>query len=247
MKRKRLMTIGLISLLITAGTGIAFGSVIEATDAIKTTQIKKEIIVSGPVRIQTPRITAVLKSQSPEVGSVDWVSQEKAEKEKIRLEAEQKQIELEAEIDRLEAELEAEVNRQNQIKENTEKLNEAIELVKAQIGITPWVHGGSSLRAWDCSGLVRWAYAHVGIDMRHSANAQRNFGTIVTEPKFGDLVSFSRIGGSASHIGIYLSPDEMIHSGGRPGQKTAIRSISNFAQGNGTTEVVYTRIIETNN
>jgi cell wall-associated NlpC family hydrolase len=247
MKRKRLMTIGLISLAMTAGTGIAFGSVIEATDAIKTTQVKKEIIVSGPVRIQAPLITAVLKSQSPEVGSVDWVSKEKAEKEKIRLAAEQKQTELEAEIARLEAELEAEVNRQAQIKENTEKLKYAIELAKAQIGITRWVHGGSSPRAWDCSGLVRWTYAQVGIDLYHSASTQRNSGTIVTEPKFGDLVSFSYRNGRASHIGIYLSSDEMIHSGGRPGQKTEIRSISDWAQGNGSTEIVYTRIIETNN
>jgi cell wall-associated NlpC family hydrolase len=176
------------------------------------------------------------------------MAQEKIEKEKLRLDAEQKQAELEAEVERLEAELEAEINRQAQIKENTERLNEAIELVKAQVGVSGWYHGGSSPPAWDCSGLVRWAYLRVGIDMRHSATAQRDFGTIITDPKPGDLVSFNHQGWStAYHIGIYLGPDQMVHSGGKPGTKTQIRSISDWAKVNGNSEVVYTRIVETNN
>jgi cell wall-associated NlpC family hydrolase len=248
MKRKRLIAVGLIAFVMTTGTGIAFASVIEAAQAPQTTQVKKEVLVSGPVRAETDPITAVLKSQAPEVGSVDWMAQQKAEKDKLRLDAQQKEAELQAEVDRLKAELEAEINRQAQIKENTERLNEAIELVKAQVGISGWYHGGSSPPAWDCSGLVRWAYLRVGVDMRHSATAQRNFGTIVTEPKLGDLVSFNHVGWSgAYHIGIYLGPDQMVHSGGKPGTKTQIRSIADWAKVNGNSEIVYTRIVETNN
>jgi hypothetical protein len=248
MKRKRLIAVGLIAFVMTTGTGIAFASIIEAVESPQTTQVKKETLVSGPVRIQTPPITTVLKPLSPEVGSIEWMAQEKIEKEKLRLDAEQKQAELEAEVERLEAELEAEINRQAQIKENTERLNEAIELVKAQVGVSGWYHGGSSPPAWDCSGLVRWAYLRVGIDMRHSATAQRDFGTIITDPKPGDLVSFNHQGWStAYHIGIYLGPDQMVHSGGKPGTKTQIRSISDWAKVNGNSEVVYTRIVETNN
>jgi cell wall-associated NlpC family hydrolase len=248
MKRKRLIAVGLIAFVMTTGTGIAFASVIEAAQAPQTTQVKKEVLVSGPVRINTPPITAVLKSQAPEVGSVDWMAQQKAEKDKLRLDAQQKEAELQAEVDRLKAELEAEINRQAQIKENTERLNEAVELVKAQVGVSRWYHGGSSPPSWDCSGLVRWAYLRVGVDMRHSATAQRNFGTIVTEPKLGDLVSFNHVGWSgAYHIGIYLGPDQMVHSGGKPGTKTEIRSITDWAKVNGNSEIVYTRIVETNN
>lgn len=248
MKRKRLIAVGLIAFVMTTGTGIAFASIIEAAESLQTTQVKKETLVSGPVRIQTPPITTVLKPLAPEVGSIEWMAQEKIEKEKLRLDAEQKQAELEAEVERLEAELEAEINRQAQIKENTERLNEAIELVKAQVGVSGWYHGGSSPPAWDCSGLVRWAYLRVGIDMRHSATAQRDFGTIITDPKPGDLVSFNHQGWStAYHIGIYLGPDQMVHSGGKPGTKTQIRSISDWAKVNGNSEVAYTRIVETNN
>jgi cell wall-associated NlpC family hydrolase len=88
----------------------------------------------------------------------------------------------------------------------------------------------------------------LGIELYHSATAQRNAGTIVTEPKIGDLVSFNHRGWrSAYHIGIYVGPDEMIHSGGKPGDRTEIRSITDWAKVNGNSEVVYTRIVETNN
>ena len=248
MKRKRLIAVGLIAFVMTTGTGIAFASIIEAAEPHKTTQVRKEVFVSGPVRAETDPITAVLKSQAPEVGSVDWMAQQKVEKDKLRLDAEQKEAELQAEIDRLEAELEAEINRQAKIRQDTENLNNTIELVKAQVGITPWVFQGSSTRSWDCSGLVRWTYAQIGVDLYHSATAQRNAGTIVTEPKLGDLVSFNYRGHrGAYHIGIYLSPDQMIHSGGKPGDRTKIISISEWAEDNNFSEAVYTRIVETNN
>jgi cell wall-associated NlpC family hydrolase len=239
MKRKRLITTGVMVLILTIGTGQAFGAILEATTAAQkaVTEVQKKVIVSGPV--QTPLISAgpVLKSDSPIVGSHDWLAQEKEERDKLESDAAQTKAELEAEIARLKT-----------IADNTKNLNEAIELVKAQVGVSRWYAGGSSPPYWDCSGLVRWAYLHVGIEMRHSATAQRDFGTIVTEPKIGDLVSFSHSGrSSAYHIGIYIGPDQMVHSGGKPGTKTEIRSIVDWAEVNGNSEIAYTRILETNN
>jgi cell wall-associated NlpC family hydrolase len=97
--------------------------------------------------------------------------------------------------------------------------------------------------------MVLWTYAHLGVDLEHSATKQRHAGKFVTEPKIGDLVSFNHLtyDGSAYHIGIYVGPDEMIHAGGKPGDRTEIRSISNWQKVNGNSEVSYTRIIETNN
>ena len=243
MKRNRLIPISAIALVLTIGTGQAFGAILEANNNAQenktqlVTQVKKEVIISGPV--QTLQISAgpILKSDPPLVGSHDWMAQEKAERDQLESEAAQPQAELEAEIARLQT-----------IADNTKNLNEAIELVKAQVGVSRWYHGGSSPPYWDCSGLVRWAYLHVGVDMRHSATAQRDFGTIVTEPKIGDLVSFAHAGRtSAYHIGIYIGPDQMVHSGGKPGTKTEIRSITDWAKVNGNSEIAYTRIIETNN
>jgi len=242
----------MIALLLTSGTGVAFGAMIESAESANKEQpvtqvtkptpiidspVTKEVIFSGPVKALQLAVGPVLASDAPLVGSADWMAQQKAEKDKLKSDAEKKQDELEAEIARLE-----------KIANDTKKLNETLVLVKKQIGKTPWVFSGSTTAAWDCSGMVRWTYAHLGIDLEHSASKQRLSGAIVTKPKIGDLVSFNfRSYGSAYHIGIYIGPDEMIHAGGKPGDRTEIRSIKDWSKANGNSEVTYTRIIETNN
>jgi cell wall-associated NlpC family hydrolase len=261
MNRTRLITIGVIALVLTIGAGEAFGAAIEASVKAnkqqQVTQVTKPVeIIDSPVRTETlitgpaasPEVASgpVLKSDAPIVGSYDWMAQEKAAKDKLIADAEQAQRELEEQAARVQADLETRIDQLENIVSNTKKLNETLELVKNQVGRTPYYFQGSTPRAWDCSGLVRWTYAQLGIDLYHSATAQRNLGTIVTEPKIGDLVSFNyRNSRGAYHIGIYLGPDEMIHSGGRPGDRTEIVSISEWAEDNNNSEFVYTRIIET--
>jgi cell wall-associated NlpC family hydrolase len=264
MERKRFIAISAIALVMT-GSSAAYGALTETgvfasgTEEVSVqvvtkpaeiidSPVQREVVFSGPVT--SPEIASgpVLKSEAPIVGSYDWMAQEKAAKDKLREDAERKQAELEAEAERVQTELEAEIAYLEQVANNTTTLNETLVLVKNQIGITPWVFQGSSPRAWDCSGLIRWTYAHLGIDLYHSATWQRNAGEFVTEPKIGDLVSFNhRSYGSAYHIGIYIGPDEMIHAGGKPGDRTEIRSISDWQKDNGGSGVKYTRIVETNN
>ena len=241
MKRKRLIAVSIFALLTTTGTGVAFGAMIDSTESQNkqqpVTQVTKEVIVSGPVKVEELAIGPIFSSDDPIVGSAEWMAQEKAEKEKLKSDAEKAQDKLEAEIARLE-----------KVASDTKKLNETLVLVKKQIGKTPWVFAGSTPSAWDCSGLVRWTYGHLEIDLRHSASAQRVAGEFVKKPKIGDLVSFNHKSyGSAYHIGIYVGPDEMIHAGGKPGDRTEIRSIKGWSKDNGNSEITYTRIIETNN
>jgi cell wall-associated NlpC family hydrolase len=258
---KKFAAIGTIALL-TTSSGAAFAQMTDLSSSkaeqvitqvtkptpVINSPVTKEVIISGPVT--SPEIASgpVLRSDPPIVGSYDWMAQEKAAKDKLRLEAEKRQSETEAEAAKVQAELQARIDELENIVSNTRILNETLVLVKNQVGRTPWVFQGSSPRAWDCSGLVRWTYAKLGVDLYHSANVQRTSGTIVTEPKIGDLVSFNyRSSRSAYHIGIYLGPDEMIHAGGKPGDRTEIISISEWAEDNNRSEVIYTRIIETNN
>jgi cell wall-associated NlpC family hydrolase len=264
MERKRFIAISAIALVMTGSTA-AYGALTETgvfasgTEEVSVqvvtkpaevidSPVQKEVVISGPVQTQVLQAGPVFSSDPPLVGSIDWMAQEKAEKDKLRSDAERKQADLEAEAARVKAELEAEIARLEKIATATQTLNETLVLVKNQIGRTPWVFQGSSTRAWDCSGLVRWTYAHLGVDLYHSASAQRLAGEFVEEPKIGDLVSFNhRSYGSAYHIGIYVGPDEMIHAGGKPGDRTEIRSISGWAKDNGGSGIKYTRIIETNN
>jgi cell wall-associated NlpC family hydrolase len=72
-----------------------------------------------------------------------------------------------------------------------------------------------------------------------------NSGHLVKHPKYGDIVGFKYPGASVYyHVGIYISDDTMLHSGGKRGDRTEFRSISNFA-GN-YSSVSYSRLVETN-
>ena len=247
---KKFAAIGTIALL-TTSSGAAFAQMTDISSStneqvitqvtkptpIINSPVTKEVIISGPVKSTSLEAGPVLTSDAPLLGSVDWMAQEKAAKDKLKSDAEKAQDELEAEIARLE-----------KVASDTKKLNETLVLVKKQIGKTPWVFSGSTPLAWDCSGMVRWTYAHLGVDLEHSATKQRLSGVIVTKPKIGDLVSFNyQSYGSAYHIGIYVGPDEMIHAGGKPGDRTEVRSIKGWAKANGNSDITYTRIIETNN
>ena len=264
MERKRFIAISAIALVMT-GSSAAYGALTETgvfasgTEEVSVQLVTKPVeiidspvqrieVISGPATSPELASGPVFRSDAPIVGSYDWMAQEKAAKDKLREEAERKQAALEAEAAQVQSELEAEIARLEKIASDTKTLNETLVLVKNQVGRTPYVFSGSTPRGWDCSGLVRWTYAHLGVELRHSANTQRDSGTIVTEPKIGDIVSFNYRGWrSAYHSGIYIGPDQMVHAGGKAGDRTEIISISEWAEDNANSEIIYTRIIETNN
>jgi cell wall-associated NlpC family hydrolase len=131
------------------------------------------------------------------------------------------------------------------LSKNTVDLHSAVYRTSKNINKTWYVFSGSTPQGWDCSGLVKWTYAHLGFDLYHSATAQMNSGNLIKEPKYGDIVGFKYRGASMYyHVGIYISDNLMIHSGGKKGDKTEFRSISDFA---GTySSVSYSRLVETN-
>jgi cell wall-associated NlpC family hydrolase len=140
--------------------------------------------------------------------------------------------------------LEQESAHQQTVESNTEKLNNVIEALTDRVGKTRYVFSGSTPKGWDCSGMVLWAYSKLGVELEHSASKQQYAGKAVKEPKLGDIVVFKYNGrGSAYHVGIYLYPDTMIHSGGEPGDVTSIVSISRFAGKH--SQVLFKRVIET--
>ena len=140
--------------------------------------------------------------------------------------------------------LEQEAAKQRAIEVNTVKLNKVIETLTDRVGKTRYVFSGSTPKGWDCSGLVKWMYGELGVELEHSASKQKFAGEAVDQPKLGDIVVFLYNGRtSAYHVGIYLYPDTMIHAGGERGDATSIVSISNFAGKH--SKVIYKRIVET--
>jgi len=75
----------------------------------------------------------------------------------------------------------------------------------------PYRWGGESPSSgFDCSGLVRWAYGRVGIDLPHSSYALYGEGRRVAESRLepGDVLFFEGLG----HVGLYLGRGRMVHA-----------------------------------
>jgi cell wall-associated NlpC family hydrolase len=75
-----------------------------------------------------------------------------------------------------------------------------------------YVWGGASPSGFDCSGLVMYVYAQVGVSLPHYTVAQYNYANSVSVPRSelepGDLVFFAGLG----HVGIYVGNGQFIHA-----------------------------------
>ena len=72
-----------------------------------------------------------------------------------------------------------------------------------------YVWGAAGPTTFDCSGLVMWAYAHVGISLEHFTGDQWNEGEHISRSQLepGDLVFFFA---DISHVGMYVGNGLMI-------------------------------------
>jgi peptidoglycan DL-endopeptidase CwlO len=86
----------------------------------------------------------------------------------------------------------------------------AVQTALAQVG-DPYAWGGAGPNAFDCSGLIQYAYASVGVALPHSSRMQSGVGTPVSLSALqpGDLLFFYS---PVSHVGIYIGNGQMVHS-----------------------------------
>lgn len=76
---------------------------------------------------------------------------------------------------------------------------------------TPYRYGGNTTDGFDCSGLVQYVHARVGIDVPRTSTAQFQSGPRPGELEIGDVVYF-RIGGKVGHAGIYIGGGRFVHA-----------------------------------
>jgi cell wall-associated NlpC family hydrolase len=84
-----------------------------------------------------------------------------------------------------------------------------VGVAMAQLGKN-YVWGAAGPDVFDCSGLVVYAYAAMGVSLPHSSYALWNDGVYVSRDQLqpGDLVFFDGLG----HVGIYIGGDQFIHA-----------------------------------
>jgi cell wall-associated NlpC family hydrolase len=84
-----------------------------------------------------------------------------------------------------------------------------VQIAYQQIG-KPYVYAGSGPNVFDCSGLVMYCYAQVGISLPHSSYMQKDCGVPVSYDQLqpGDLVFFHGYG----HVGMYVGGGQFIHA-----------------------------------
>lgn len=159
-------------------------------------------------------------------------------------EAAQKQKNIQAQMAAHAAVAEAKrIKKQQQIDHNVAQITSVLNKLQSRVGRTYYVFSGSQPSGWDCSGLVRWAYGELGVDLEHRASKQQSAGKAVDSPMPGDIVVFTYDNRkSAYHTGIYLSEDKMIHAGGGKGDTTEVVSISKFAGKHST--VTFRRVLD---
>ena len=106
-----------------------------------------------------------------------------------------------------------------------ESLTNALSLRKSMLALadkqngTPYVYGGTRPGGFDCSGFTQFLYREHGITINRRASTQLQDGIVVPKEGMmpGDLVFFREAFETceASHVGIYVGDNTIIHSGSK--------------------------------
>jgi peptidoglycan DL-endopeptidase CwlO len=89
----------------------------------------------------------------------------------------------------------------------------AVDHALGKIG-SPYRYGATGPNAFDCSGLVSWAFKKAGVSLPRTSRAMSRVGTPVSRDQLrpGDLVFFYK---PVSHVGIYLGDGKIVHASSR--------------------------------
>jgi cell wall-associated NlpC family hydrolase len=121
-----------------------------------------------------------------------------------------------------------------------DKLKRVVNYLTTRVHKTSYVFSGSTISGWDCSGMVRYAYKRMNIDLPHSANKQAHAGVRVSKPRIGDVVVFAYNGSTNFyHSAIYVGNDLVVNAN-LLYKTTVIQPLSDFRN----SQVRFVRIIK---
>ncbi|SBS78316.1 NLP/P60 protein [uncultured Mycobacterium sp.] len=98
----------------------------------------------------------------------------------------------------------------------SDRANRAVAFAKSKLG-APYVWGATGPNAFDCSGLVQWAYGKAGVGLPRTTYDLVNSGTPVSRANIraGDLILCNWQSGRPEHVVMAVSPDMVIEAPNR--------------------------------
>jgi cell wall-associated NlpC family hydrolase len=86
----------------------------------------------------------------------------------------------------------------------------AVAAAESALGM-PYLYGATGPGAFDCSGLMYWAWQHAGVTLPRTSQGQAFAGTRIplSQARPGDLVIYY---GDMHHVGMYVGNDMIIHA-----------------------------------
>jgi cell wall-associated NlpC family hydrolase len=106
--------------------------------------------------------------------------------------------------------------------ERSEVKGEDVVRVAQSLLNVPYLWGGKNIMGYDCSGFTQTVYSVFGINLLRNAREQVTQGQVVgslAEAQPGDLVFFDHLDRAPeatriTHVGMLISPTEVIHCSG---------------------------------
>jgi len=93
---------------------------------------------------------------------------------------------------------------------------EKVDAIARQWLNAPYLWGGKTLMGIDCSGFVQTVFRICGFHLKRDAWQQEQQGTPVSgEAMKGDVAFFHNEQGRVIHVGILISPHQIIHASGK--------------------------------
>lgn len=106
------------------------------------------------------------------------------------------------------------------------RLAEAARIAQSRIG-APYRYGEEGPAAFDCSGLVHFAYHRVGIPVPRTVRQLRRRADPIESARLrpGDLLFF-RLSGKVGHVAIYVGDERFVHAP-KSGDRVSYASLDN--------------------
>jgi cell wall-associated NlpC family hydrolase len=109
------------------------------------------------------------------------------------------------------------------------KASVVINAALSRVG-KPYVYGAAGPNSFDCSGLMLWAYAKVGMSLPHYTGAQYEMGTRISslsQARPGDILFFYP---DLGHNGMYIGNGKMVHAP-RSGKNVEVVDLAQYWSG----------------